>query len=264
MGGNSQLILILIVMGFSVISWIANYLKEQSRIRAAKEEQRRRYEEALRTGRPVEAPARSADPAAELAARRQAQLQELRRQQMEERARQGGVVVTRTGTAQGGTTMPIPPGMPGGGPARPGRGPVLVQRGPGNQNRKQTTPRADRDTRSQNRKAADALDAQPRTGAAPLDPTKLEAARDRERQEREAALRAAHLAEDRRESARGQQIADIRESDAALARRAATTAAARGRSGDVGLAGLTKGMNRDELRRAIVLTEVLGRPVADR
>jgi hypothetical protein len=264
MGSNSQLILILIVMGFSVISWIANYLKEQSRIRAAKEEQRRRYEEALRTGRPAEAPVRSADPAAELAARRQAQLQELRRQQMEDRARQGGVVVTRTGPAQGGTTMPIPPGAPGGGPARPGRGPVLVQRGPGAPNRKQTAPRPERDARSQNRKVADALDAQPRTGAAPLDPAKLGAVRERERLEREAALRAAHLAEDRRESARDQQIADIRESDAALARRSASAAAARGRFGDLGLSGMAKGMGRDELRRAIVLTELLGRPVADR
>jgi hypothetical protein len=95
-----QLVVFLIILGGSFISWLFKQL-------AAKAEQKRRMDaaerrrlEALRTGRgldeadlaaaaPAEVPSAAADRQRELAARRQAQLQELRRRQLE-RARQGG------------------------------------------------------------------------------------------------------------------------------------------------------------------------------
>lgn len=125
-GINQQLLFLLIFLGLSAASWIFGHLKEQAKIRRAKEEQRRRFEEQLRTGRPPEEKlpvlVPSADPGRDLAEKRQAKLQELRRQQAQAQANRGAkVVVLRPPGATGPTGTPRAPGGQGA-PRFPGPG----------------------------------------------------------------------------------------------------------------------------------------------
>jgi len=86
MGNNIQLIIILIFLGISGISWVLRKLQEKAAERALEERRKRREDEYLRTGRTSDEgmaarPVDSADAQAklrELAAKRQAQLRELR------------------------------------------------------------------------------------------------------------------------------------------------------------------------------------------
>lgn len=92
MQGNwLHLIVLVIVVGASVISWIYRQLKEQSEKKRARDQMEARQREMLRTGRdPVQEGGASTEEELrrrELAARREAQLAELRRRAM---ARQQG------------------------------------------------------------------------------------------------------------------------------------------------------------------------------
>jgi len=82
-------------MAISAISWIAQRLKEQSAIKHARDEMARRRNEELRTGR-TEAPSPTSGASApdaqamqDLAARRQAQLRELRARQAQQQSQSG-------------------------------------------------------------------------------------------------------------------------------------------------------------------------------
>lgn len=264
MQGNSQFIIFMIVMAFSVLSWVIGYLKEQSRIKKAKDEQRKRFEESLRTGRPVEEAARPTDPAAELAARRQAQLQELRRQQMEERSRGGGTVVVRapSGTGQArpgqsgqGFPLPVPPtGTP---QQRPGRGQVVVQRTPAGQRSAQR--------QQPQQPARERRDATPPTFNSGNDPAVLAARRQREQAERESAAQIATRKEDRESERRAAELAvHDREKRLAAAASSRATAAALPKGPRGLLLDPSGNMSPQSLRRAIVLAEIFNKPVSQR
>jgi hypothetical protein len=91
---NLQIIVLLLVLGASGLHWILNKLKEQAAIKRAQTERARREEEMLRTGRvmPYEeaqqpgraqapvTPAEARERLAEIARRRQAQLEQARRE----------------------------------------------------------------------------------------------------------------------------------------------------------------------------------------
>ncbi len=115
-----QFWIFLLVFGFGAASWIIRQLQEQARIRQAKERAKRQYEEQLRTGRSggESAAIQSREPMLprpdDLVARRQAQLQELRRRQAEGSPLAGAGMIVRT-------PSPPPRGMPTGGTPRSGR-----------------------------------------------------------------------------------------------------------------------------------------------
>jgi len=82
-GGNYQLILILIVFGFSALSWVIGQLRQQAAIKKTRDEMSRARDEELRTGRQSDTetnPSRSGELAElrELAMKRQQQLQQMR------------------------------------------------------------------------------------------------------------------------------------------------------------------------------------------
>jgi hypothetical protein len=130
---SNQFYLFAIVATLSLLSWIIGKLREQAEIKRAKDEARRRQDEQLRTGRSSGAPAANAPAGAsaqELAARRQAQLEALRKQQqINQRARAVGTAAPRPMGQPGG-----PPGGPrpmGPDPRQPGFGvPQTTTRGP--------------------------------------------------------------------------------------------------------------------------------------
>lgn len=142
-----HLIILLLFVGFSVISWVVRKLQEQAQIRRIQAERERRELEMLRTGRvrdadaPPVATGGEGDRLRDLAARRQAQLQELRRRAQERmRAERGEggprqespvvyipgsagpVVVERGRTPRPPATTPPPRPVPA------GRTPVPVRR----------------------------------------------------------------------------------------------------------------------------------------
>lgn len=98
---NIQLYVVLFMVVVSILSSIAKKAKEAAEQRRVQQEIERRRLEALRTGR-SEDEAREEDPAAALAKRREAQLEELRRVQRE-RAR-----AQASGQAGGATTRTAP------------------------------------------------------------------------------------------------------------------------------------------------------------
>ncbi len=116
---------IIIVLGLSAASWIFQRLKEQSEVKKSQDQLRRRIEDELRTGRATSenqpAPRADAQALQDLAARRQAQLRELRMRQAGQGS--GGPVVVRPpqGTTSGTVVAP---------PRGASSGPILVP-GPG-------------------------------------------------------------------------------------------------------------------------------------
>lgn len=91
-GGSSQLIIILIVFGFSALSWIIGQLRQQAAIKKTRDEMRKAREEELRTGRqggtePAQPRSSELAELRELAMKRQQQLQQMR--DARQRATQG-------------------------------------------------------------------------------------------------------------------------------------------------------------------------------
>jgi hypothetical protein len=231
---TNNLWFLLAVFGMSMLSWVIGKLREQAKIKAAKDAARRRYEESLRTGRVADEPAKPTAVAPrnqDLAERRQAQLRELRKQQ--EAGRGGTTVVARPAPAGGGA-----------GPGMPGR--VVIQRGGAPPGRPSTA------------KPQAGL----REGAATsieMEDPRVALARKRaaEQAERERAALAAERAEEEAVRAEQARYASQQTARAAAASRGADSP--RRRAG--ALAGALAGA---DLRRAVVLTEVLGKPVAMR
>lgn len=134
-GSSIHLILILLVFGASALSWVIGKLREQAAVKRMKDEARRRTDEELRTGRITDAPAepsRSSELAElrELAARRQQQLQQMRQTQKQTAAQR------REDAARGPAPVPIrsTPSQPSprpGVPGFPGKRPAPASGGPG-------------------------------------------------------------------------------------------------------------------------------------
>jgi hypothetical protein len=105
-GGNwIQIIVIVVMVGLSALSWLFQKLSEQAQKKKQLDQTQKREQERLRTGRdPSQAPGGSPQTTRqqELAARRQAQLEELRRRQQDRLARQG-----QAGPGQQGPPSPV-------------------------------------------------------------------------------------------------------------------------------------------------------------
>ncbi|MFM9957067.1 MAG: hypothetical protein ACKVZJ_03260 [Phycisphaerales bacterium] len=159
-GNNLQLLLIILVFGFSAISWVIGKLREQAAIKKARDELRRARDEQLRTGRtpeeagsgPSEAKTRSGDlnELRELAMKRQRQLEQMKEMQQQQMRSQRTAAQTPTrdprqvpGTSSippmpfpiPGTPLPTP--KPGGGGGLRGPGMPGVPRPPKQQSRRQ-------------------------------------------------------------------------------------------------------------------------------
>lgn len=219
---NLWVLAIFLAMSFG--SWLLNQLREQAKLKKARDEARRRYEEQLRTGRTEPsrsvAPAPVAAPSAEEAAqRRQAQLRELRKQQ-ESSGRT--VVIARP--------SPQAPARPAPSPIVLGPGGVVIARGPQQTGRVRPSPAERRETPDA------AVAAAQQAEAARL---ALEQRRARERAEREAAALAAERA-------------------TAIAKQAAASRSVR----SVLVPGDSKTPRGDQLRRLIALKEILDPPMA--
>lgn len=132
----TNLLPLLLVFGLSAASWLIGWINRQRALKRQRDAERRVFEESLRTGRTEPEPVRrTVDPIADLAARRQAQLRDLRQQQ-----RTGGgpsVLAGGTGGGSGGG-LTIPQSLPRAGapgtsqtgtppfPPRQSRGPVII------------------------------------------------------------------------------------------------------------------------------------------
>lgn len=121
-GNLTQLLILLLAIGAPALSWVFGKLREQAELKKARDAARRRHEESLRTTHLTErSPARLSPQEQrqrerqDLAARRQAQLRELRQRQHERVSRPGTVVVRGPGP-----TMPQRPAPRPVGPLRPG------------------------------------------------------------------------------------------------------------------------------------------------
>lgn len=110
MQNNLQLIIFLVVIGFSALQWIARKLQEQAAIKKAQEARARARLEALRTGRPDTSDDESSPPTSpdDAVRDRLQELAERRRRQIEAMRRQQG---------QSTQTAGSPPGTPSTGPA---------------------------------------------------------------------------------------------------------------------------------------------------
>ncbi len=129
----THLIFVLILLAFSGISWVYRQLKAQQAIKRIKDREEQRQLEALRTGRNPAAENQQdsgeAQRQRELAARREAQLAELRRRAQQRASQQAGEPAPRPTPPI--ATPPIPQYIPGSsGPTVPPRPPSPVRTPP--------------------------------------------------------------------------------------------------------------------------------------
>lgn len=115
---NPQIVLFFVIIGISILGSVGKKLNEVKQARAIQQERQRRMNEAMRTGRPVPDP--SDEQAAEVEARKQrlaelqkrreAQLEELRKRRQEMIARQrSGTATPQQGQQQGQPTARVTP-----------------------------------------------------------------------------------------------------------------------------------------------------------
>lgn len=283
-----ELVLILMVVGSSAVSWIVRTLKKQAEVRRAQMDQERRRQEALRTGRnlgALEAPApvgtgqqtAAPSPAAksaeerlrDLMIERQRRIEELRRRaQAEMQARAGAK--TQTG-ASARVGAPIRPGGQGQvGPRPPvlsapaGQGDVVIigpDGVPRRVRRPGTNPAGTQVGASRGGRAQQPGQAMSGGNAASDERRRVERIA-RQKADQEAARVAARAREDAEQARLEQQTAA---SMAAEARQSLampggpTTARGAARDRAVPLAAMT---TPSDLRRAIVLSEILSLPKA--
>lgn len=247
---NNNLWFLALFFGMSIASWVFGQLREQAKLKKAREEARRQYEEGLRTGRVAVGP-RAAAPqpmtatATELAERRAAQLRDLRRQQ---------------DASRGGTTVVIakPPASPPTGVPRPGSTPVVL--GPVGI----VIPRAPSPVRAKQPTTPARVPARPMPEV--QDPRlALQQRRLRELAEHDAAVMRAERAEEM-ETAGQTRSAQARRHGADSI---GEVASVRPRSTASGVRGLLFGKDGrakrgEEMRRLFALNEVLGQPVSMR
>ena len=125
----TQLLILLLAIGAPAISWIFGKLREQAELKKARDTAKRRQDDSLRTTQLTNRSAPAPTPETqrererqELAARRQAQLRELRQRQYERATRPGTVVrgPAPTGARPQVPQMPRQPTPRSPGPLRPG------------------------------------------------------------------------------------------------------------------------------------------------
>lgn len=224
---NLWFLAIFFAMSFG--SWLLGQLREQAKLKKARDEAKQRYEEQLRTGRseasrPAPVAPGAAVPPNDLAEKRQAQLRELRKQQ--ESSRSGGpVVVARpVGTGTPGPSRPAPT------PIVLGPGGIVIQRAP--------------------------MPPRPRpvqTRPEPVDPAAM--------------MRAADQAERALEQKKHREKIERRAASDREEKATAAATATRRAGGSVEIRGLLTGIDGrqargQELRRLIALSEILGKPVS--
>lgn len=251
---NQQLIFLGFFLALSLFSWVMGQLREKRKIKRAREEARRRYEEQLRTGRsPEEQPSvlvQQSARAQEMAEQRQAQLRELRRQQEQQTPRQRplpGVVAT-TGQR---VIVARPPGAPGG---------VVVQRVPNAP--RQPIPQAPKRAPS----GPTSITSKQAPGMAKNAGELQEAwdkKREQDRSERERAFRQGHIETVRADKA--QEIVDAAGVQAKAVTRAGEVASARAAGVRQRAAFLGEGKaRRVMLARSIIVGEIMGKPMSMR
>lgn len=123
----THLIFVIILLAFSGISWVYRQLKAQQALKRAKDREEQRQLEVLRTGRDPAAETHQDSAEAqrqrELAARREAQLAELRRRAQQRATQQSGEPASRPTMA----TPPVaPPPVPRSQPMPPPTGPATA------------------------------------------------------------------------------------------------------------------------------------------
>lgn len=253
-----EIILILMVVGSSVASWIVKTLKEQSEARRAQASVERARESALRTGRnlealedqPVATPASDRKNAEErlreIMIERQRRIDELRRRaQAEAQARARSQPPGPGRRAGSVASRPAPPTQSG----PPGQGDVVII-GPDGEPRR---------VRGQAPAAPAAR--QRMGGGAAADERVRQERQARQRAEQDRARDAARAKEDAEQAVLERQTAA---SMAAEARRAVVIPGGIAKSGPQreGVLSLSGVVSPSELRRAIVLNEVLSAPRA--
>lgn len=122
MQGNYHLLAVLAFFAFSALSWVIGKLREQAAIKKSRDEARRNRDEELRTGRAVEAPAQTRGgelaELRELAAKRQQQLQQMR--DMQKRSAAAAKQRPKDTVVFGPSPIPLPGGQRQQGPGVPG------------------------------------------------------------------------------------------------------------------------------------------------
>lgn len=249
---GNQFWIFLLVFGFGAASWLIRQLQEQARIRQAKERAKRQYEEQLRTGRPPEA----ATPASreprlprpdDLIARRQAQLNELRRRQTQGSPLAGHGMVVKA---------PTSPRAPGAGVRRPGGAVppsgVVIQRIPGGA-----------PTPAPPRRPAPVRPARSPGELRPINPGgQLDEARRRQQLQREADMRQLELQERARVEAERRRRAAEAAAEERQQERTRVSPVSSPVSPLHGPDGRLK--SPAELRDFLVASEILSRPMCDR
>ena len=254
-----QFAIVALFVGMSVFGWVIRQLNE---IRAKREVQQQRLrvqQEALRTGRTAEPDAEEtaaaaaaqaeAERRAALAEQRRQRLEELRRRQQAQRRTAGSTATASTGTATPApprlAPTPTPPAPTARRTARPIDVPVQPEQGP--RNLPSRTQRAAQSPRA-NQSRARSENMSPRKQTARDLQLAADAASDAFDLANEAAVRRGEQAKDapRRSRLAGPQVVAR-----VVAPLAATTIAQDMR-------------NRESLRRAIILNELLSPPVSMR
>lgn len=255
---GTQFWIFLLVFGFGAVSWLIRQIQEQSRIRQAKERAKRQYEEQLRTGRtPESAPPPAREPRLprpdDLVARRQAQLNELRRRQAQGSPLAGAGMVVKAPTGQRGVA-----GLPGTGVRRPGGAippsGVVIQRVPPGAGAPDPGGRQS-PARPQQRTPA-------MRPAAPTSGSQLDEQRRREQLQRETVMRQLESQERTRvESERRRRAAEAAAEERKQERERVVAPLSA-----VSPFHEPNGQLRpvSELRRLLVASEILGRPLCDR
>lgn len=241
---NSQFLIFAVVILFSILGTVGKKLKEKQDERQVSMERRRREAERLRTGRVEEPNEPDQASAAAERQRRLDQLAESRRRQLEELRRRraaaaAGTAAPSTATTQTPTAAPAPP--------RPAPRP------------------AQRPTPSRPPQQAPARSPAPRPRPTPQSrPTPTPAQRAQQRQERASLSRAPELANTPKKRPVAETPAPSRRPGAVSSRGDAAERTMPAPAGQLGTLSSLRGLSRAELRRAIILTEVLAPPVSER
>ena len=124
-GGWIQYLIVIMLFGSGFLNWVLQKAKEQRQLKKVQEERERSRRELLRTGRPADDAGDELAPPGDLAAGRQAQLHELRRQQeqrlreLREKAQRRQQQVRQPGAQPPATPSRVLPTAPPRAPAAP-------------------------------------------------------------------------------------------------------------------------------------------------
>lgn len=248
---GTQFWIFLLVFGFGAASWLVRQLQEQARIRQAKERAKRQFEEQLRTGRPPQEappqpPRESRLPRSDdLVARRQAQLNELRRRQAQSSPLAGAGMIVKAPSGPRGIGGLRPAG------AVPPSG-VVIQRLPSGAGAPAPTRRP-----APSRPAPTPPGVRP-----PASPAQLNEARRKDQQQREAVMRQlesqerARIENERRRRTAQAAVEEREQERKRVVAQPMSVSPLHGPDGQL--------KSVAELRDIFIASELLGRPLCDR